>query len=123
MPYIQLDGQQYPLAVGENAVGANEGARIRVTGNGSDGVLATFDVAADGSTVVRRLGGIVTVNGVSLGAEPSPLLHGDKIDIAGRELFLATIDARETRSSCTPYVWLRAFRMGRGSRQRQREGA
>ena len=87
MPYIQLDGQQYPLIAGENAVGENEGARIRVTGNGKFGALATFDVDADGSTVVRRLDGNVTVNGVSLGAEPSPLLHGDKIDIAGRELF------------------------------------
>jgi pSer/pThr/pTyr-binding forkhead associated (FHA) protein len=30
---------------------------------------------------------MVKVNGVSLGAEPAPLLHGDKIDVAGRELF------------------------------------
>jgi pSer/pThr/pTyr-binding forkhead associated (FHA) protein len=87
MPYIQLDGQQYPLIAGENAVGGNEGARIRLAQNGSDGVLATFDVAADGSTVVRRQDGNVTVNGVSLGAEPAPLLHGDKIEVAGRELF------------------------------------
>jgi pSer/pThr/pTyr-binding forkhead associated (FHA) protein len=87
MPYIQLDGQQYPLIAGENAVGGNEGARIRLAGNGNGGALATLDVGADGSTVVRRLDGSVTVNGVSLGAEPAPLLHGDKIDIAGRELF------------------------------------
>ena len=87
MPYIQLDGQQYPLIAGENAVGGNEGARIRLAENGNDGMLATFDVAADGSTVVRRLDGSVAVNGVSLGAEPAPLLHGDKIEIAGRELF------------------------------------
>jgi pSer/pThr/pTyr-binding forkhead associated (FHA) protein len=87
MPYIQLDGQQYPLIVGENVVGASEGARIRVSGNGNDGALATIDVGADGSTVVRRMDGSVTVNGVLLGAEPAPLLHGDKIDVAGRELF------------------------------------
>jgi pSer/pThr/pTyr-binding forkhead associated (FHA) protein len=87
MPYIQLDGQQYPLIVGENVVGANEGARIRVAGNGNDGALARFDVGADGSTVVRRLDVSVTVNGVVLGAEPAPLLHGDKIDVGSRELF------------------------------------
>jgi pSer/pThr/pTyr-binding forkhead associated (FHA) protein len=87
MPYIQLEGQQYPLIVGENLVGANEGARIRVAGNGSEGALARFDVGADGATVVRRMEGDVTVNGVLLGAEPAPLLHGDKIDVAGRELF------------------------------------
>ena len=87
MPYIQLDGQHYPLIAGENVVGGNEGARIRLTGNGSGGALATFDVGADGSTLVRRVDGSVSVNGVSLGAEPAPLLHGDKVDIAGRELF------------------------------------
>jgi len=86
MPYIQLDGQQYPLIAGENAVGGNDGARIRVAANGS-GALATVDVGADGSAVVRRLDGVVTVNGVSLGAEPAPLLHGDKIEVAGRDLF------------------------------------
>jgi pSer/pThr/pTyr-binding forkhead associated (FHA) protein len=87
MPYIQLDGQQYPLIAGENTVGGNEEARIRLTGNGVDGVLAILDVGMDGATVVRRVDGPLKVNGVSLGAEPAPLLHGDRIDVAGRELF------------------------------------
>ncbi|MBK5189571.1 MAG: hypothetical protein JJD97_15110, partial [Gemmatimonadaceae bacterium] len=87
MPYIQLDGQQFPLIAGDNAVGDNEGARIRLTGNGTDGTLASLSVGADGSTVVRRVNGTVKVNGVALGAEPAPLLHGDRIDVAGRELF------------------------------------
>ena len=87
MPYIQLEGQQYPLIAGENPVGGTAGARIRLTGNGSDGIQASVDVGADGATVVRRLDGTVKVNGVALGAEPAPLLHGDRIDVAGRELF------------------------------------
>ncbi|MBA2685621.1 MAG: FHA domain-containing protein [Gemmatimonadaceae bacterium] len=87
MPYIQFDGQQYPLIAGENEVGGSDGARIRLSGNGSDGVFASLDVGADGATVVRRLDGTVKVNGVALGAEPAPLLHGDRIDVSGRELF------------------------------------
>ncbi len=87
MPYIQLDGQQYPLIAGENTVGGTEGARIRLSGNGSDGVLASLDVGADGSTVARRIDGNVKVNSVALGAAPAPLLHGDRIEVAGRELF------------------------------------
>lgn len=87
MPYIQLDGQQYPLVAGENPVGGNDGARIRLTGDGTQGVLASLDVGADGAAVVRRVDGVVKVNGVALGAEPAPLLHGDKIEVAGRELF------------------------------------
>jgi pSer/pThr/pTyr-binding forkhead associated (FHA) protein len=87
MPYIQLEGQQYPLIAGENPVGGNAGARIRLTGNASEAIQASVDVGADGATVVRRLDGTVKVNGVALGAEPAPLLHGDRIDVAGRELF------------------------------------
>jgi pSer/pThr/pTyr-binding forkhead associated (FHA) protein len=87
MPYIQLDGQQYPLIAGENEVGGNDGARIRLAGNGNEGALAALDVGADGTTVVRRIAGTVKVNGVMLGGEPAPLLHGDKVDVAGRELF------------------------------------
>lgn len=87
MPYIQLDGQQYPLVAGKNPVGGSDGVRIRLSGEGTEGVLASLDVGADGATVVRRLNGTVKVNGVVLGAEPAPLLHGDRIDVVGRELF------------------------------------
>jgi pSer/pThr/pTyr-binding forkhead associated (FHA) protein len=87
MPYIQLDGQQYPLVAGANAVGGSDGARIRLTGGDAQGLLASLDVGADGEAVVRRLDGAVKVNGVALGAEPAPLLHGDRIEVAGRELF------------------------------------
>ena len=88
MPYIQIDGQQYPLVAGENAVGSRADARIRLAGGGVDGMAAVLAVGADGSTVVRRAGEQgVKVNGVALGAEPAPLLHGDKVEIAGRELF------------------------------------
>ena len=87
MPYIQLDGQQYPLVAGENSVGGTDGARVRLSGQGIQGVLASLDVGVDGAAVVRRVEGTVKVNGVALGAEPAPLLHGDKIEVAGRELF------------------------------------
>jgi pSer/pThr/pTyr-binding forkhead associated (FHA) protein len=40
------------------------------------------------------------VNGVALGAEPAPLLHGDKIDVAGRELFFGD----ERRAGNTQFV-------------------
>ena len=86
MPYIQLDGQQFPLIAGENVLGGNDGARIPLAADGN-GAIATVDLGADGSAVLRHRSGAVRVNGVSLGAEPAPLLHGDKIEIAGRELF------------------------------------
>jgi pSer/pThr/pTyr-binding forkhead associated (FHA) protein len=105
MPYIQLDGRQYPLAAGENLVGGSEGARVRLDGAAANGVLAFLDVGADGSTVIRRAGAAVSVNGVALGAEPSPLLHGDKIEIASRELFFGD-DRRGGNTQFIPTVRL-----------------
>ena len=40
------------------------------------------------------------LNGVPLGAEPTPLMHGDKIEIAGRELFYA----EDTKAGTTRHV-------------------
>ena len=52
---------------------------------------------SEGHTVIRRIGdAAVKVNGVPLGAEPTPLMHGDKIEIAGRELFYAEDTKRGT---------------------------
>ena len=89
MPYIQLEGQQFPLVAGDNAVGSGATAQIRLAGGGVEEVSAVLVVGVDGGTIVRRGAGQqgVKVNGVALGAEPSPLLHGDRIEIGGRELF------------------------------------
>ena len=101
MPYIQLEGQQYPLVAGDNAVGAGASAQIRLAGGGVDDLSAVLVVGADGGTVVRRGGEqAVKVNGVALGAEPSPLLHGDKIEIGGRELFFGD----DKKAGNTQYV-------------------
>lgn len=88
MPYIQLEGQQFPLVAGDNAVGSGASAQIRLAGGAVEDVSAVLVVGLDGGTIVRRGGQqAVKVNGVALGAEPSPLLHGDRIEIGGRELF------------------------------------
>src|SRR5260370_18453955 len=40
------------------------------------------------------------INGVRLGAEPTPLLHGDKVQVAGHELTFVD----ERRSGSTQYL-------------------
>jgi pSer/pThr/pTyr-binding forkhead associated (FHA) protein len=49
---------------------------------------AVLQIGADGTGLVRRgsSDAIVFVNGVQLGAEPSPLLHGDKLSMGSFEL-------------------------------------
>ncbi len=101
MPYIKLEGQQFPLVAGENAVGSGNDAQIRLAGGGAEGVFARLVVGADGETVVwRGADAVVKVNGVALGAEPSPLLHGDKMEIGGRELFFGD----DKKAGNTQYV-------------------
>lgn len=87
MPYIQLNEKQFPLRIGETSVGTT-GADIPVDGPEALGVQAKIQVGSDKSVVIRRASSeaVVRVNGVQLGAEPTPLIHGDKIDIASAEL-------------------------------------
>ena len=90
MVYVQIGDRQYRLVSGENGLGSVEGAQIPVPA-GPSGVTelsAVIAAEADGSCVIRRVGSVdVVVNGVKLGAEPTPLIHGDKIDVGPAELF------------------------------------
>lgn len=87
MPYIQLSEKQYPLKVGETTVGTS-GADIAVAGPVALGVQAKLQAGSDNSVIIRRASSeaVVSVNGVQLGSDPTPLIHGDKIEIAGAEL-------------------------------------
>ena len=86
MPYLQLDGQRITLEIGEVTIGSEAGAGVKVTGAGD--AAAILRVGPDLQSSVRRSGGsTVRVNGVQLGAEPTPLIHGDKIEVGGAELF------------------------------------
>ncbi|MFL5560369.1 MAG: FHA domain-containing protein [Gemmatimonadaceae bacterium] len=87
MPYIQLSDKQYPLKVGETTVGTT-GADIAVAGPAALGTQAKLQTGSDNSVVIRRASSeaVVRVNGVQLGNDPTPLIHGDKIDVAGIEI-------------------------------------
>jgi pSer/pThr/pTyr-binding forkhead associated (FHA) protein len=87
MPYIQLNEKQFSLRIGETSVGT-AGADIPVDGPPALGVQAKLQVSNDNSVSIRRASSeaVVRVNGVQLGVEPTPLIHGDKIAIAGTEL-------------------------------------
>src|SRR5207249_3606714 len=72
------------------------------TGAGVQPRHAVFQGQADGQVVIRKAtpAADVLINGVRLGAEPTPLLHGDKIEVGGQELTFVD----ERRSGSTQYV-------------------
>ncbi|HVE80517.1 MAG TPA: FHA domain-containing protein, partial [Gemmatimonadaceae bacterium] len=94
MPYLQIRDDQVPLRPGDMSVGTGAGCDVRVgTAAGAEGPgaapVAIVHLADDKHVSIRRASpaSVVKVNGVQLGAEPSPLIHGDKIELAGQELF------------------------------------
>ena len=100
MPVLQLDDQQFPLSAGANRIGTGDGADITVPGYSGIPVEAVID--GGGSPTIRRAedGAHVRVNGVLLGAEPTPLMHGDKIELAGLELRYAD----DSKGGATQFV-------------------
>ncbi len=88
MAYFQLADKQVALHAGEMTVGSGAGMDIPVAGAPSPNAMAVVTMKGDGAVSVRRgyEGAPVRVNGVQLGVEPTPLIHGDKLEVAGHEL-------------------------------------
>ncbi|HWP38464.1 MAG TPA: FHA domain-containing protein, partial [Gemmatimonadales bacterium] len=102
MSFLETGGRRYPVPVGEIRIGTDPSCQIVLAG---DGILAAHAIVqgyADGQVAIRRAadGAATQVNGVQLGPQPSPLLHGDKVQIGGHELLFVD----ERRSGSTVYV-------------------
>jgi pSer/pThr/pTyr-binding forkhead associated (FHA) protein len=102
MSYLEVSGRRHPIPVGELVVGSAQTAHIVLAGTGVLARHAVVQGTPDGQAVIR-LGSEeadVRVNGVRLGAQPTPLLHGDKVQVGRVELRFVD----ERRSGSTQYV-------------------
>jgi pSer/pThr/pTyr-binding forkhead associated (FHA) protein len=102
MAYLEVGGRRVPLPVGEIVIGGDPSAQIVVQGAAVLPRHAIVQGSSDGQASIR-LGtdqADVAVNGVRLSPQPTPLLHGDKIEVAGTEILFAD----ERRSGSTQYV-------------------
>ena len=94
MMHLEVGGRRVPVAAGEMVIGSDFGATLSLPGEGVAPQHAVVQGWTDGSAAVRPLGTAeVLVNGVRLGGDPTPLLHGDKIQV-GRYEILAVDVAR-----------------------------
>jgi hypothetical protein len=91
MPVIQVNNRQYSLKIGTTLVGAGDDADVPVPAHETLGVQAVIEVGPDRRASIRRASpaAVVRVNGVALGVEPTPLLHGDRVEVAGHEMLFA----------------------------------
>ena len=96
MMQLEFGGRRYEIPAGELAVGSDTAGGIVLSGPGVKPRHAVLRGTSEGSAVIQRAGpdAETMVNGVRLGAEPAPVLHGDKIQIGGQELLV--VDSRKS---------------------------
>ncbi len=90
MIHLEIDGERYPIAAGETVIGSDASSTLVLAGAGVRPRHAVVQGTQSGAAAIRVADreAEVRVNGVRLGSDPTPLLHGDKIEISGRELLV-----------------------------------
>jgi pSer/pThr/pTyr-binding forkhead associated (FHA) protein len=90
MIHLEIGGERYAIAAGETVIGSAAENAVVLSGTG---VYPRHAVVrgTPGAAAIRPAtpDAEVLVNGVRVGPEPTPLLHGDKISIAAHELLVA----------------------------------
>lgn len=88
MIQIEVGGRRHAVSTGEFVLGSDPGAGILLEGPDVLTRHAIVELLSSGEAAIRVASPAaeVRVNGVRLGAEPTPLLHGDKITVGRHEL-------------------------------------
>jgi pSer/pThr/pTyr-binding forkhead associated (FHA) protein len=102
MALLEMGGRKFTIPAGDVLLGSDASCALHLTGAGVLPRHAKLKGLADGQVVITKAvpEAEVLINGVRLGAEPTPLLHGDKVEIAAHELTFVD----ERRSGSTQYV-------------------
>src|SRR5260370_779678 len=121
MSLLELGSRKFTIPVGEVTLGSDAGCAIALSGPGVLARHALFQGQADGQVIIRKAAPAAEglINGVRLGAEPTPLLHGDKVEVGEHELTFVD----ERRSGSTQDVQVLAPQPGDGPAQTGTEPA
>ena len=95
MMHLEIGGARVPVPAGETIIGSAPGSAIVLEGEGVQPRHAILLGTPQGAAAIRAAasGVDLLVNGVRLGVDPTPVLHGDKIQIGPHEI-LAVDDRR-----------------------------
>jgi pSer/pThr/pTyr-binding forkhead associated (FHA) protein len=99
MALLELGQHKFPIPMGEVVLGSDPACAILLGGAGVLPRHALLLGQADGQVVIRKAtpAAELMINGVRLGSEPTPLLHGDKVEVGGQELTF--VDERRSGST------------------------
>ena len=88
MMQLEVGGRRIPVATGDTVIGSAPWCAIVLEGEGVQPHHAVVQGTAGGTAAIRTAGADaeVSINGVRLGTDPTPVLHGDKIQILGHEI-------------------------------------
>jgi pSer/pThr/pTyr-binding forkhead associated (FHA) protein len=88
MMQLEVGGRRIPIATGDTVIGSAPWCAIVLEGEGVRPHHAVVQGTAEGSAAIRTVGADaeVSINGVRLGTDPTPVLHGDKIQIFDHEI-------------------------------------
>jgi pSer/pThr/pTyr-binding forkhead associated (FHA) protein len=102
MSYLELGGKRFTVPVGEVRIGSDPSGQVVLAGDKVHPHHAVVQGYGDGQVAIRRAteNAEILVNGVRLGPQPTPLLHGDKVQVGPHEMLFVD----ERRSGSTQYV-------------------
>jgi pSer/pThr/pTyr-binding forkhead associated (FHA) protein len=88
MMQLEVGGRRIPIATGDTVIGSAPWCAIVLEGEGVRPHHAVVQGTTGGAAAIRTAGADaeVSINGVRLGTDPTPVLHGDKIQIFGHEI-------------------------------------
>ncbi len=94
MIHLKLGGELHPIVAGEMVIGSASDSAVVLEGQGVQPRHAVVQGAPPRAAAIRSAGpeAEVRVNGIRLGADPTPLLHGDKIEIGGHAILVVDPD-------------------------------
>ncbi len=95
MMQLEIGSRRIPIAAGETGIGSATDNAIVLQGEGVLPRHAVVQRMADGGIAIRAAepGADLLINGIRHGSDPTPVLHGDKIQIGSQEI-LAVDDRR-----------------------------
>jgi pSer/pThr/pTyr-binding forkhead associated (FHA) protein len=88
MMQLEVGGRRIPVATGDTVIGSAPWCAIVLEGEGVRPHHAVVHGTTGGAAAIRTAGADaeVSINGVRLGTDPTPVLHGDKIQIFEHEI-------------------------------------
>jgi pSer/pThr/pTyr-binding forkhead associated (FHA) protein len=90
MMHLEIGSRRMPIAAGETVIGSASDSAIVLEGEGVQPRHAIVQRMADGGIAIRSAepGADLRINGIRHGADPTPVLHGDKIQLGSQEILV-----------------------------------